>query len=207
VSSHRLTPELADSIIRDVERGLFLTQIGLHNGVHPNTIRNWVRRGLAVDADEPFRSFAERFAKAEVKVEAGLVAIVAEASRNFESVRRQKKHRTRGGLMLGLVDPSEIEPAEETETLEERIERRGDWRAAAFLLERRFPKRWGEAAADSSQRDSLDLVQILDEAESRGQDLDDLVSNPPPELEAAILRNKDRLLALLGVPQLPTAAK
>ena len=204
---HRLTPEIADSIIADVGRGLFLTQVGLNNGVHPNTIRNWVRRGLMVDAEEPFRGFAERFAKAEVRVESGLIELVREASQPYEARKRHTKTKTGGGLALGLTDPAEISAADETETLDEIQEKRGDWKAAAFLLERRFPKRWGQQAAESAERDSLDVQRLLDEADSRGQDLDDLVSNPPPELEAAILRNKDRLLALLGVPQLPTAGK
>jgi transposase-like protein len=199
------SPELAEAILADVARGLFLTQVGLNNGVHPNTIRNWVRRGLMSDAEEPFLSFAERYIKAEVRVESGLVARIEEASRPFEAKKRHTKTKTGGGLALGLHDPSEISAADEVETLEAVQDHRGDWKAAAFLLERRFPKRWGQEAAETSERDSLDVRALLDEAESRGQDIDDLLANPPPELEEALLRHKDRLLALLAAA--PTAAK
>lgn len=192
------TDELGAAIIADVKHGLFLTQVGLNNGVHPNTIRNWVRKGLEPGAVEPWLSFAERFVKAEVEVEQRLVAAVREASEAHETQKRHTKTKTGGGLALGLTDPSDIAPADEVETLEETQERRGDWRAAAFLLERRFPKRWGQQAAESSQRDALDVAALLEEAESRGQDLDDLLTNRPPELEEALLRNRDALLALLG---------
>jgi hypothetical protein len=201
VSAHKLTPEIADSIIKDVARGLFLTQVALNNNLHPNTIRNWVRRGLAEDAEEPFLGFAERFAKAEIQVEARLIELVSEASKPYRRKNRQVK--TKSGSSAG----AEGGTFEESEVLKGHHVERGDWKAAAFLLERRFPKRWGERAEESAQRDSLDVQQLLDESASRGQDIDDLVSNPPPELEAALLRHKDRLLALLGVPQLPTAAK
>lgn len=200
------TDELGAAVIADVKRGLFLTQVGLNNGVHPNTIRNWVRKGLEPGAVEPWLGFAERFVKAEVEVEQRLVTSVREASEAHETQKRHTKTKTGGGLALGLTDPSDIAAADEVETLEETQERRGDWRAAAFLLERRFPKRWGQQAAESSQRDALDVAALLEEAESRGQDLDDLLTNRPPELEEALLRNRDALLALLSAGD-PTAAK
>lgn len=201
------TAELGDAIVADVERGLFLTQIGLNNGVHPNTIRNWVRKGLEQNAQEHYLSFAERFIKAEVMVEQRLIATVREASLAHETQKRHTKTKTGGGLALGLMDPSDIAAADEVETLEETQERRGDWKAAAFLLERRFPTRWSPHAAETSRRDALDIAALLEEADSRGQDLDDLLANPPPELEEALLRHKDSLLARLGPPALPTAGK
>src|SRR6185503_15366413 len=167
--------------------------------VHPNTIKTWVRRGLMPEAEPEYARFAEGYIKAETAVEAGLVDRIREAAEPWEAQKRHTKTRTGGGLSLGLNDPADIAAADEVETLEERQERRGDWRAAAFLLERRFPKRWGEAAAESGGQDALDIRGLLDEAESRGQDLDTLLGDGmPPELEEAILRHKDRLLALIS---------
>lgn len=196
------TPELAEAILADVEKGLFLTQVGLNNGVHPNTIRNWVRKGLEPGAVEPWLSFAERFVKAEVLVEKRLLSTIAAASAPFRKKKHQIKHA------MGTAAGPEGGGFEETEELDGHQDERGDWHAAAFLLERRFPKRWGQHAAETSQRDALDVAALLEEAESRGQDLDDLLTNRPPELEEALLRNKDALLALLAAKaELPTAGK
>ena len=45
------TWERADRIIAGVGDGLFDTQNALRNGIHPDTIKSWVDRGLAEDAE------------------------------------------------------------------------------------------------------------------------------------------------------------
>ncbi len=189
---HGFTPELGEAILADVERGLFVTQIGLNNDCHPNTIRNWVRRGLLPDAVEPFRTFAARYIRAEAKVEGEVLDAVRCAT--------QPQIETETVAEQGI--DAEGNSFEKTRQVERT--KPGDWRAGAWFAERRWPRRWGSEAWKSPSQDDLSALSLLDEGDSRGSDLDQLLSNPPPELEEALLRHKDRLLALLEAgPELP----
>jgi hypothetical protein len=183
----KLTSELAESVIEGVLSGLYLTQVALDNGVHPDTIRNWVRLGLEPEAREPYASFAQRFVQADIAVEKKVIRKIREGAEPHERKLRKTVTRT------------DTDGKEETEEVEQSQTEPGDWRAAAFFAERRWPKRWGAAKeGQSTGQDSLTLSEVLETAASRTGDLDELLSEPPPELEEALLRNKDKLLALLA---------
>lgn len=76
----------------------------------------------------------------------------------------------------------------------------GDWRADAWFLERFRPTRWGSKIPEGGAREALDTQTLVDEMVNKLTSLEELLSEPPPELEAAMLAPgvREKLLALLG---------
>lgn len=79
----------------------------------------------------------------------------------------------------------------------------GDWKATAWWLERWKPTRWGKNVPESGPREDIDVQQLVEDTERRTQTLTELLSDPPPELEKAMRQNRDAILALLQLPELP----
>jgi hypothetical protein len=183
----KLTPELQASIVADLNTGLFASQVALKNGVHPETIQIWVSKGLESDAAEPYASFAEAYIKADIHVEQQCLAVIRSGAEN-------KKFRKTKKVIQAAKDSPET--TIETQYL------RGDWRAAAWYAEKRWPRRYGTLAQQLPGKDDLDMPQIIEAAQSRGQTLVELLSDPPPELEQAIILCKDQILALLNSKKL-----
>lgn len=79
----------------------------------------------------------------------------------------------------------------------------GDWKAAAWWLERWKPTRWGARVPEAGPKEDIDIQQLAREAAQRVETLGELFSDPPPELEKAIRQNREAILALLqSEPQL-----
>jgi len=72
-----------------------------------------------------------------------------------------------------------------------------DWRAGSWWLERRHPTRWGNKFPDGAP--GFDVRELLEANEQRHQTLNELLAEPPPELEAALIDNREAILAILGV--------
>lgn len=73
-----------------------------------------------------------------------------------------------------------------------------DWRATAWWLERWRPLRWGARVPDAGPRESIDVQVLVEQNEARQRTLLELLDDPPPELEAALLAKRERILALLS---------
>jgi hypothetical protein len=87
----------------------------------------------------------------------------------------------------------------------------GDWKAAAWFLERFRCCRWGNSdrVPQGGPKEALDVQQIIEAGEERKRTLTELFDEPPPELVAAMVASKDRILALLSEsagPELPAPA-
>ena len=150
---HKLTSELAEAIIEDVLSGLYVSQVALRNGVHPDTIRNWVRWGLEPEAPEPFASFAQRFIEADIAVEKKTIRQIRDGAEPHNETTRKNVTRTNA------------QGETETEEVEQVSTKPGDWRAAAFFAERRWPKRWGQAKeGQNAAQDSLSLPALQEAA-------------------------------------------
>lgn len=76
-----LTTALEKKILKAVGTGLFLDQIAIIAGVHPQTLRLWIRKGEKMDAQDPYKSFAAKYYKeVTVKQEAPMVRVIMDAA-------------------------------------------------------------------------------------------------------------------------------
>lgn len=185
----KFTPLLGAAIVADVSAGtLFVAQIALRHRIHPETIRNWVEAGQKPDAPEDLAEFSDAFIAADSDAEHRCI----ERARKGGAAHKGKRKRT--------VEKTDEFGSKSVEVLEETVTVRGDWRADAWFAERRWPKRWGaNKEGQAPAQDSLDMPALQEAAASRPEDLDELLGDPNEELEAALIRNKDQILKLLGV--------
>jgi hypothetical protein len=76
---------------------------------------------------------------------------------------------------------------------------RGDWKASAWFLERRWPKRWNPARQPlNGPSEGIDIEQLIRDMTQREESLKELFANPPPELEEAMRENADVIRALIA---------
>lgn len=182
----KFNPELGRRIVAEVRKGSFVATIANQFDLHPNTIRHWVEVGLQGSATPEQAEFTRAFREADAAWESEQRALIDAAARPC-TIETTKS--------VSTVDP---EGNVTTQSTIERKKQLGDARAAMWLLGKKYPKRYGDkTAAELGTNEGLDLPSLQESAESRTEDIDDLLSDPPPELEQAILRNKDRLLKLL----------
>jgi hypothetical protein len=174
--SSLLTPELADKLIAGVKRGLFESQTALNAGISPSTLRSWVMRGIQEGAEDPYLSFAERWVKEGIKIETMCVERILTAS--VDRKRKTWAKKTIRRVFSGDGEggpPSEEEHDTETETVVV-----GDWKACAWYLERRFPKRWGQSRQpDQGPKEAFELPDTFRSRQSRALQL---AKRPTPEL-------------------------
>lgn len=204
----RLTRELGEAIVKDLASGLYANQVALRNGLHRHTLAHWVERGLREGAGELEQWFAEAYIKAEIEVERKTIETIRaaaepwEETRDFEETLEYDPDDPAAGY--GGDDHAVLERRDYCKQRHERALKRGDWGAAAWFAEKRWPKRWGSRApmkGHESATDDLPVTEILAAAETRAEDINSLVAQPPPELEEALLRNKDAVLALFAAAE------
>lgn len=176
----KLTPELASALVDGVIAGLFDAQNALRNGIDTSTLKSWVDRGLDEEAEEPFKSFAERYLKATIDLEESVVAKVLEAADEYERLLESVEDFI-PGAETGDVDSFDSEPGPRfgRKTKRQKSGHRGDWRAAAWYLERRWPLRWGNRAPEGGPKDALKLP---DAPMNRRKKVQQLTHAPTPEI-------------------------
>lgn len=118
-----LTPELLDLICRALRAGSFIEPACIASGIHESTFYSWRERGeadLENGVESKYAEFVEATTRARAEGEVGAVATVRRAGAGRAPVFDKKT-----GEMLDSGMP-------------------GDWRAAAWLLERGHRERWGK---------------------------------------------------------------
>lgn len=79
---------------------------------------------------------------------------------------------------------------------------RGDWKAAAWYLERKYPRRWNpNKQAPLGPTESLDVEALLVEAAGQHESLTDLLRDPTPQLVAALTDAREEIQALFATFQ------
>ena len=180
---HQLTPERAKRLIAGCRGGLFDAQNALREGIDVSTLKSWVDRGLDEDAEEPFLSFAEGYVKASIALEERVITRILAASEDFEQ-ELQSSEVTRRLIddTFGDVDSRDDEPGQYLfkKSKVGKKNERGDWRAAAWFAERRWPLRWGiNRQPEGGPREALKLPEA---PMNRARKVREMVAAPPPEL-------------------------
>lgn len=115
----KLTAKITEAVCDAIREGLSIEGACSHAGIARSTFHDWVSRGE--DGEAEFSDFADQTARARAEVEERLLGSIEWAA---------GKRMRRRALGTG----SDFETFEEEER---------DWRAAAWLLERKFPEAYG----------------------------------------------------------------
>jgi hypothetical protein len=184
--AHLLNPERAQRLIEGCKSGLFDAQNAHREGIDVTTLKSWVERGLDEDAEEPFLSFAEGYVKASIELEERILNLVLKAAEDFDTQESSTEVTER----LSDRDPEDYDdddayrlPAGCAQFKKSKLTKgreRGDWRAAAWFAERRWPLRWGiTRQPDGGPKEALKLPEA---SLNRSRMLRERLIPPPPEL-------------------------
>jgi hypothetical protein len=203
----KLTLERAAAIVASVKSGLFDQQIALENGVDVSTLKSWVERGLDEEGIEPYRSFAEDYIREAIALEQRLLTTVMEASEPYAATKETIEIEA---VAAGFneTDWDDVESYDSPpgsklvrRTTKSRESRRGDWKAAAWVLERRWPLRW----SSSRQPDGgpKEAIRLPDGALNRRRRVEEQLTQPSPEMIKAF---RDKGYAIVRISDAASAA-
>jgi hypothetical protein len=165
-----LTPDLHRAIVDGVKSGLFDAQNALRRGIDITTLKSWVDRGLDEEAEEPFASFARDYLAASIEIEERTIAVILQAAEPWWGEKESDEESDEGSTHK-----------------HEKALHRGDWRAAAFFLERRWPLRWG--VTRQPEGGPKEMLKLPDGVMNRRKRVDEMTLAPPPELIRAFRRS------------------
>lgn len=176
VGTTKLTPEIQAVIVDAIRCGNYIETAAALAGIHKDTIYEWLRKGATAPEGDRYRDFTDAVYEALAQSEAEAVTAIHEAGMPHEVIKSRiiRKPLFEDGKPI-LDDDGK--PVLVTETIEETTVEH-DWRALAWLLERRFSKRWGrreylETAITEKPIEEMsdaeidtELTEILEKAEA-----------------------------------------
>jgi len=137
----KLTTAVKEKIVAAIRAGNYIETAAALAGIQKETFYDWLRKGARSTTDDRYRNFSDAVFEAMAQSEAEAVAAIDTAGMPHEVTRCRitRKPLFQDGKPV-LDDDGNPVFIEEilTETTQEH-----DWRALAWRLERRFPRRWG----------------------------------------------------------------
>lgn len=180
----KLNEALGRKIADDVRKGLFDAQIALKHDIDISTLKSWIDRGLDEEAEEPFRSFTEAYLRASIALEEEVIGTILRAADDFD--RNLEATETFFGSGGDDCDSSDFEAPSGSwrKTRQQRSSHRGDWRAAAWYAERRWPLRWG--ITRQPEGGPKEAIRLPDAPMNRRKRVLQMTNAPPPDLVKAL---------------------
>ena len=163
IGSTKLNQRIQDTIVTAVRHGNYLETAAALAGIHRDTLYEWLRKGAAAPEGDCYRNFSDTLTRAMAQSESVAVAAIHEAGmpHPVTRCRTARKPLFLDGRPVLDADGNQlyIEEIIEESTVET------DWRALAWLLERRFPRRWGrrnylEASVTEKPVDEMSEAEI-----------------------------------------------
>ncbi len=149
----KLTPETREIIVRGIKEGLTYEQSAKLAGVNTSTLHRWKAKGEASKSGK-FCDFSHDIKRANVEARAIHLQIIANASAGGHVVQEVREVRdSNGNLTKRIITARQLPP---------------DWKASAWILERRFPSEFGKLITPQlpDDKDPLDdWIDALTEAE------------------------------------------
>ncbi|MFB3786679.1 MAG: hypothetical protein ACE15F_09935 [bacterium] len=137
----KLTAEAQDIIVTAIRCGNYLETAAACAGIHRDTLHSWIRKGATAPEGDCYRIFSDLVYKALAQSEGEAVEFIRQAGEEHGVTRTRttvKPLLDNGRPVLDVDGKPVLITEETTEQFTET-----DWRALAWLLERRFSKRWG----------------------------------------------------------------
>ena len=123
----KLTRFRVKAVLLALEWGATMEQAAEAAGIARRTIYNWMDRGEN-EVTGPFAEFLHAKRAAEAIAEARALAIIQRAATGGEPITKTRRAPAPDGTIAETITAGLSLP---------------DWKAAAWLLERRWPARWG----------------------------------------------------------------
>ena len=153
-------------ILVGIRLGLTYEDAAQAAGLHRSTFHRWVAKGKSAQRGK-FCDFCDALERANAEAQLTLAKLIHDAARGGQPITETRTVTRADGSVETTVTEKAASP---------------DWRAAALILERRFPDQWG-------RRDALKVeVDWRQELQEIGVDPDAIV-NQTVELLRAVRAN------------------
>ena len=123
----KLTTEIQERLFKAIHMGLTFREAARCAGIDETTFYNWKRKGKKANSG-PYHQFFQSLKKAEVIAEAKHLKVIHDASAGGQEIVCIKETIDKNGeVVSSIVHQKQTIP---------------DWKASAWLLERRYPEKF-----------------------------------------------------------------
>ena len=136
-----LTPEIQEILLEAIGMGLTFKSAAQFAGVDETTFYTWKRKGKAATFG-PYHQFYQALRKAEIMGQAALLKNINDASAGGQTIVTTRVTTGPDGQVI--------------KTIVHQRQALPDWKAAAWILERRYPAEWGRKERPQDNDDEKD---------------------------------------------------
>ena len=159
----KLTKAVQDIIVTAIRCGNYLETAAALAGIHKDTFYNWIIKGANAPEGNRYHNFSDAVQKALAESESAAIAAIRQAGEPHEITKLRIITKPLFQDSQPVFD-NDGQQAFSIETVSE-VTQESDWRALAWLLERRFPRRWGrrnylEASVTEKPVDEMSEAEI-----------------------------------------------
>lgn len=149
----KLTPEVKEAIVNQIRIGNYIETAALVAGISKQSLYDWLKRGREAKRGI-YKDFLDAVEQAQAEAEARDLSLIDEAGHGMAAVVIKESYEKNKEGQLVLIERTE----------EKRVTK--DWRAIAWRLEKKHPKKYGKqskleitATIDKEQADAIARLQ------------------------------------------------